>query len=88
MGQRSFSREFKLQALGFVATSASAPRAIAGYRRVFTATDRTVGLRTASYGGGIGSIVLVALDVGLNVAGRHQPHDVAELLELPRPMMR
>jgi hypothetical protein len=43
---------------------------------VFTATDRTVGFRTASQ-----------MAAGSAVAGRHQPHGVAEFLELPRPVM-
>ena len=37
---------------------------------------------------GIGSIVLLALEVGLHVGRRHQPNRVAERLQLTRPMMR
>jgi hypothetical protein len=37
---------------------------------------------------GISGIVLVSFDVGLHVGRRHQPHSVAERLELARPMMR
>ena len=33
-------------------------------------------------------IVLLPFDVGLHVGRRHQPHSVAERLELPRPMVR
>ena len=36
---------------------------------------------------GIDGIVLVALDVGFHILGRHQPHIVPELLELARPIM-
>lgn len=36
---------------------------------------------------GIGSVVLVALDVGLHIARRHQSHFVAELDQLACPMM-
>ena len=36
---------------------------------------------------GVGSIVLVALDVGLHVLRRHQPHLMAELREFTRPIM-
>ena len=36
---------------------------------------------------GVGGIVLVALDVGLHVFCWHQPHPVAELRELARPIM-
>src|SRR5215472_6074096 len=35
----------------------------------------------------IDRIVLVALDIGLHILGRHQPHIVPELLELARPIM-
>ena len=38
--------------------------------------------------GRIGSVVLAALDVGLHIARRHQPHIVAELPELARPLVR
>ena len=37
---------------------------------------------------GIGGIVLVALDVGLNVLGRHQANVVAQFAQLTRPVMR
>ena len=37
---------------------------------------------------GIGGIVLVALDVSLHIFGRHQPDFVAELPQLPCPMVR
>ena len=37
---------------------------------------------------GIGSIVLLAFEVGLHVGRRHQPNGVAERLQLTRPMMR
>jgi hypothetical protein len=33
-------------------------------------------------------VVLVALHIGLDVLRRHQPHLVAERLQLPRPVMR
>ena len=33
-------------------------------------------------------IVLVPLDVGLHISGRHQPHVVPKLRDLPRPVMR
>ena len=36
---------------------------------------------------GVGGIVLVALDVGLHVLRRHQPHLVAKLREFTRPIM-
>ena len=36
---------------------------------------------------GIGSIVLVALDVGLHILRRHQPYLMAKLRELTRPVM-
>ena len=36
---------------------------------------------------GVSGIVLVALDVGLHILRRHQPHLVAELRQLPRPIM-
>src|SRR5437868_5362422 len=36
---------------------------------------------------GVGGIVLVTLDVGLHVFCWHQPHPVAELRELARPIM-
>jgi hypothetical protein len=35
----------------------------------------------------IDRIVLVALDVGLHVLGRHQPYVMAELLQLTRPVV-
>jgi hypothetical protein len=34
------------------------------------------------------SIVFLPLDVGLHVGRRHQPHGMADCLELARPMMR
>ncbi len=37
---------------------------------------------------GIGGIVLVALDVGLHVLRRHQPHLMAKLREFTRPIVR
>ena len=37
---------------------------------------------------GIGGIVLVALDVGLHVLCRHQPHLMAKLREFTRPIVR
>jgi hypothetical protein len=37
---------------------------------------------------GVGSVVLLPLDVGLHVGGRHQPYGMADRLELARPMMR
>jgi hypothetical protein len=37
---------------------------------------------------GVGSIVLVALDVGFYVPGRHQPDLVPKLGQLPGPMVR
>ena len=37
---------------------------------------------------GVGGIVLVALDVGLHVLRRHQPHLVAKLRQFTRPIMR
>ena len=39
-------------------------------------------------GGRVGSIVLVALDIRLHIARRHQPHIVPERSELPRPVVR
>src|SRR5580700_2159883 len=36
---------------------------------------------------GVGRIVLVALDVGLHVPRRHQPHPVAKFREFTRPIM-
>jgi hypothetical protein len=36
----------------------------------------------------IGRVVLVALEVGLDVLRRHQPHLVAQRLQLPRPVVR
>src|SRR5262249_49502728 len=36
---------------------------------------------------GVSRIVLVSLDVWLHVGWRHQPHGVAERLELTRPVM-
>ena len=36
----------------------------------------------------VGSIVFLPLDVGLHVGRRHQPHGMADCLELARPMMR
>ena len=36
---------------------------------------------------GVGRIVLVALDVGLHVLRRHQPHPVAKFREFTRPIM-
>jgi hypothetical protein len=38
-------------------------------------------------GFGIGSIVLLALEIGLHVGRRHQPNSVAEGLQLTRPMV-
>jgi hypothetical protein len=39
-------------------------------------------------GSGVGGIVLVAPGVGLHVLRRHEPHLVAELSQLARPIMR
>jgi len=36
---------------------------------------------------GIGSVILVALDVGFHIFRRHQPHLVAKLREFARPIM-
>lgn len=36
---------------------------------------------------GIGSIILLPLDIGLYISGRHQPHAVPQLLELSPPMV-
>ncbi len=36
----------------------------------------------------IGSIILLAFDIGLHVGRRDQPHDMPESLQLARPMMR
>ncbi len=38
-------------------------------------------------GFGIGSVVLLALEVGLHVGRRHQPNGVAERLQLTRPVV-
>ena len=35
----------------------------------------------------VGHIVLLSLDVGLHVSWRHQPHGLAECLQLARPMV-
>src|SRR5260370_2944635 len=37
---------------------------------------------------GVGGIVLLPLDVGLHVGRRHQPHGMADRLELARPVVR
>ena len=37
---------------------------------------------------GIGSVVLLPLDVGLNVGRWYRPYHMAERLELARPMVR
>ena len=37
---------------------------------------------------GVRGVILLPFDVGLHVGRRHQPHRVAERLELARPMMR
>jgi hypothetical protein len=37
---------------------------------------------------GVGSIVLLPLDVGPHVGRRHQPHAMTERLELARPVVR
>jgi len=37
---------------------------------------------------GVGGIVLLPLDVRLHIGRRHQPHSMAQCLELTRPMMR
>src|SRR5436190_4195879 len=36
----------------------------------------------------VSGVILLSFDVGLDVSGRHQPHRVAQSLELTRPMMR
>jgi hypothetical protein len=36
----------------------------------------------------VSRIVLLPLDVGLHIGGRHQPHGVTQCLELARPMVR
>jgi hypothetical protein len=36
----------------------------------------------------VGGIVLLPLDVGLHIGGRHQPHGMPQRPELARPMMR
>src|SRR5436305_9787958 len=36
----------------------------------------------------VSGVILLSFDVGLDVGGRHQPHRVAQGLELTRPMMR
>src|SRR6266576_4011368 len=36
----------------------------------------------------IDSIILVSLDVGLHVGGRHQAHHMTKSLQFARPMMR
>ena len=46
-----------------------------------------VGRRTAADRLGVGGIVLVALDVGLHVFRRHQPHLVAKLPEFTCPIV-
>ena len=37
---------------------------------------------------GIGGIILLAFDVGFDIGRRHQPHGMAEHLQLARPVMR
>src|SRR5437762_9648168 len=52
-------------------------------------TKRMFGRVTASQiASGIGCVVLVALDVGLHVGRRHQPHLVPEGAEFAGPMVR
>jgi hypothetical protein len=53
---------------------------------VFTGADRRPPDRLAARRS-IGRIVLVALDIGLHVLGRHQPYIMTEPCELARPVV-
>ena len=54
-----------------------------------SSTQRTVftGYRFRNIPAEVGRIVLVALDIGLHVFRRHQPHPVAKFREFTRPIM-